>query len=546
MSRPPESKKLAAFIVALVTVSIAVHDSVDAATPVEVSTCGQLVSKQAGFLAGPLDCTGFAGNAVTIVNGSLDLRGFTLTGGDGDGIHCDGRCDIFSVPPGGTITGAKHDGIEVGSEVTKGKATITDIVITGNGSWDTFQLGAIPPDSGVVIWNRARLIRVTVSNVIGHGAIGNNLGLEDCQIIDNEGDGFLGGRAKIIASTIAANGGDGINADRITLSDSLIEGNGFDDPFQNGTPGPAGLTVFKRIKASNIIVRQNHRHGIELWSAKLSLADSEITDNSVSGPGFAGIYGLGAKSKLQRVTISGNGVGIGATNSISKIEASVISNNGVGIAPWGGSTRVYDSEIRDNATYGVHVTDIGPHPSLHGEFKAVGTNILGNGTADISAESAPAFVYAPGVGECEHSIIDAPGTRPHWGVCSLDCTNGVLNPGEACDGGPESATCDDDCTVAECGDWNVNKTAGEECEDGNTVSEDGCDANCIVEFCGDFIAQAGLGEVCDTGGVFTATCDDDCSAVVCGDGRRNRKAGEQCDDFNVIDGDGCSSTCKNE
>lgn len=43
-----------------------------------------------------------------------------------------------------------------------------------------------------------------------------------------------------------------------------------------------------------------------------------------------------------------------------------------------------------------------------------------------------------------------------------------------------------------------------------------------------------------------AACDGDCSVALCGDGFVNAAANEQCDDSNVIDGDGCSSTCTTE
>jgi cysteine-rich repeat protein len=52
-----------------------------------------------------------------------------------------------------------------------------------------------------------------------------------------------------------------------------------------------------------------------------------------------------------------------------------------------------------------------------------------------------------------------------------------------------------------------------------------------------------VGEVCDDGGSGSATCDPDCTLPLCGDGIENTLAGEQCDDGNLVDGDGCESTC---
>ncbi len=70
--------------------------------------------------------------------------------------------------------------------------------------------------------------------------------------------------------------------------------------------------------------------------------------------------------------------------------------------------------------------------------------------------------------------------------CSSECTlescgNGVVDQGEACDDIGESATCDDDCTVVECGDLEVNAEAGEECDNDSPVSDDLlCLSNCTI------------------------------------------------------------------
>ena len=61
------------------------------------------------------------------------------------------------------------------------------------------------------------------------------------------------------------------------------------------------------------------------------------------------------------------------------------------------------------------------------------------------------------------------------------CGNGTIDAGEDCDDGGESATCDVNCTPAECGDGTRNATAGEECDDGNTTAGDGCDEDCQAE-----------------------------------------------------------------
>ena len=65
------------------------------------------------------------------------------------------------------------------------------------------------------------------------------------------------------------------------------------------------------------------------------------------------------------------------------------------------------------------------------------------------------------------------------GGAAAVCGDGSVEGTEACDDMGESATCDDDCTLPECGDGVLNVTAGEECDDGNTMAGDGCGATCL-------------------------------------------------------------------
>jgi cysteine-rich repeat protein len=53
------------------------------------------------------------------------------------------------------------------------------------------------------------------------------------------------------------------------------------------------------------------------------------------------------------------------------------------------------------------------------------------------------------------------------GTNNLNCGNGVIDDGEECDDdGQNTANCDADCTLPECGDGIVNAAAGETCEPG--------------------------------------------------------------------------------
>ena len=62
-----------------------------------------------------------------------------------------------------------------------------------------------------------------------------------------------------------------------------------------------------------------------------------------------------------------------------------------------------------------------------------------------------------------------------------------------CDDGGESATCNDDCTVAMCGDGMINASAGEICDDSGESAT--CDSDCTPAECGDGVANMSRGRV---------------------------------------------------
>jgi cysteine-rich repeat protein len=102
-----------------------------------------------------------------------------------------------------------------------------------------------------------------------------------------------------------------------------------------------------------------------------------------------------------------------------------------------------------------------------------------------------------------------------------------------------------------CGNGTVE--SNEECDDGNTVDNDGCSATCTTEqqltpVCGNSTVEQG--EQCDDGNTLdgdgcSSTCNNEQAiGPVCGNG--NLEQGEECDDGNTLDGDGCSAICENE
>jgi cysteine-rich repeat protein len=205
----------------------------------------------------------------------------------------------------------------------------------------------------------------------------------------------------------------------------------------------------------------------------------------------------------------------------------------------------------DIGTSGTSFTTLGPMTATSG-----GDETTSSGSAEASADATgsgeaegPSSGDADGPGT-DGSGTDGPGSEGSGGSSSSGesgpaamCGDGIVDAGEACDDAGETASCDIDCTLVECGDGVLNVAASEACDDaGDSVN---CDDDCTPVECGDGHPNAAAGEACDGGGE-TASCDPDCSLAVCGDGATNAAAGEECDDGGVVDGDGCSSGCLDE
>jgi cysteine-rich repeat protein len=90
------------------------------------------------------------------------------------------------------------------------------------------------------------------------------------------------------------------------------------------------------------------------------------------------------------------------------------------------------------------------------------------------------------------------------------CGDGIVDIDEACDDAGESASCNADCSVAECGDAIVNRRAAEVCDDAGESAS--CNADCSVAECGDAIVNLSAAEECDGGGETPGDfCASDCT-----------------------------------
>lgn len=166
MSRRKERVTLSSLLFASAAAFVlSMGGRVAAMDPVAVTACGQEFAG-AGYLTGDLECTGIAGPAIVITGkGSLDFRGFSVTGGD-VGIICLQSCMV------------------------NGPGTLRRPVNAGIGA------------AGALAVNRLL-------------------------ITDSGGDGLVGYRqVRVLDSVLQGNGGSGVRSQRVVIRGSVITGNG--------------------------------------------------------------------------------------------------------------------------------------------------------------------------------------------------------------------------------------------------------------------------------------------------------------------------------
>ena len=194
-----------------------------------------------------------------------------------------------------------------------------------------------------------------------------------------------------------------------------------------------------------------------------------------------------------------------------------------------------DVQVVAGTTYAIHVWT-GPDDWALSFFEIgyTGGNLYGPGAL---------FGGTPG-----NPIPHAPSADLGFRTYVIDyfCGDGSANEAsEQCDDGNTVSDdgCSATCQTEYCGDG-VTNDVDETCDDGNTLGDDGCSATCQLEYCGDGVTDDAT-ETCDDGNtVSNDGCSSTCQVEGCGDGVV--QASEQCDDVNTIAGDGCSATCRFE
>jgi len=331
-----------------------------------VTACGEVVANGAS-LAGDLDCTGFAGPAVTVASGNLNLAGFVLTGGDDDAVLCETTCTVYSNPPGGTILGAGARGIGDGAGGVNG---ITQIILRD---------ATVASSGGIGVQaKRVRIIDATV-----------------------DGSGLAGVRAdfiKLLRATISNNDVDGAWAgDTISVKDSTVVGNtGY------------GLYAGDRLNAKLTVASNNTDTGLFGW--RLKAVDCTANDN-----GFAGIRGSWQGGRVARIIVNGNG-SYGLTGHLKAKDVTANGNGDTGVVA-GSYPLMKNITATDNGVYGIQYA---------GKLKD--SLVTGNGTspdcgvvvtcADLASFELPTLL---GTTTCDTSYqLDSGFPGSSYGVCSLD------------------------------------------------------------------------------------------------------------------------------
>ena len=127
--------------------------------------------------------------------------------------------------------------------------------------------------------------------------------------------------------------------------------------------------------------------------------------------------------------------------------------------------------------------------------------------------------------------------------CNTDCQSYAPFCGDGtCQARHEDAnSCPEDGCVAVCG--NGVQEGSEACDDGNQDDTDACLGTCEAASCGDGLVRADVEDCDDANSENTDACLNTCKAASCGDGFVQAEV-EACDDKNAVNDDACSDDCQ--
>jgi hypothetical protein len=181
-----------------------------------------------GVLVNDVDCSGNPYGLTILHGGSLDLAGFTITGGDGSAVTCEQDC---SVTGPGTITEAGYNGIaSLDGRVTANGVTFTLNHGAALAGKHVFAQSCTFEFNGQGIHGRRRTSATTcqfLHNRTGIGGIDfTRIDVTDSSFIENEFAIASGGRVTLKGSTVVDSQNAGVLCRNIKASDSTVTGNG--------------------------------------------------------------------------------------------------------------------------------------------------------------------------------------------------------------------------------------------------------------------------------------------------------------------------------
>lgn len=391
---------------------------------VELTTCGQTLTL-GGYLSSDLNCTGYVGNAVTIENGEkLDLRGFTLTGGDGSAIFCPMGCAVTSTAANrGAIRGARDFGID--SE--NGRLSVSNLVVESNGQ------GGLR--SGYY-WGNSGSLLLQDSEISANGGVGayadSSLLAFRSRVADNVGGGLASdGRTKVQDCEIIGNGVFGISgghedepccSEKLTVERSVIRRNG------------VGIQPKGNLRLTGATVAQNSNAGVshETWYRQpdLLMKGGAIVDN-----GDAGIVWVrGGKGMIRGALIARNGQdgidGLDSNMRLTLMDSVVSDNDGAGVEGLFFATlKVTRCRVSGNTGHGLSRNGYQNLPARC-LVKLLDSTVINNGVGatcgatETCADVAACVDHMPSIDSgstCGTSYVLASGFPGNsWGVCAAD------------------------------------------------------------------------------------------------------------------------------
>lgn len=238
--------------------------------------------------------TGNPGGITISASGvTLDLMGFELVGGTGDGIAVSGARTNIAIR-NGTVRNWGSNGVNAS---TGHNAQYEALRVSHNAG------------AGLYAGSGSIVSRCTVTGNTGNGIVASDgTSVADCAARQNGGNGILAGtRCTITGCMATANGGDGVSADIA-------------------------------VRITGCAATSNTGDGIQVNSA-CHVVDNQCTGNGNSGDG-AGIHATGLQNRLASNSVIANDRGIDVDDTDNLIiqnnacdnatEYDIVSGNGVG------------------------------------------------------------------------------------------------------------------------------------------------------------------------------------------------------------------------